>query len=82
MFFMGSSKFISQEINMHYLVIVIAAWQHISPEVTVKVFKCCISSATDGTDMLWNSSEEDGNIRKECHEDESTDCEDGDSDTD
>jgi len=39
MFFMGSSKFINQEINMYYLVIVIAAWQHISPEVSVKVFK-------------------------------------------
>jgi len=51
--------------------------------VTVKVFKCCISNAKDGTDdMLWNSSEENGNIRKECHEDESTDCEDGDSDSD
>jgi len=48
----------------------------------VKVFKCCVSNATDGTDMLWNSSEEDGNITKECQEDESTDCEDGDSDTD
>jgi len=32
--------------------------------------------------MLWNSSEEDRNIRKECQEDESTDCEDGDSNTD
>jgi len=36
----------------------------------------------DGTDdMLWNGSEEDGNVRRECEEDESTDYEDGDSDT-
>ena len=27
--------------------------------------KCCISNAVDGTDdgMLWNGSEEDGNVR-------------------
>jgi hypothetical protein len=33
--------------------------------VTVKGFKkCCISNAVDGTDdMLWNGSEEDGNVR-------------------
>jgi len=33
--------------------------------MTVKGFKkCCISSAVDGTDdMLWNGSEEDGNVR-------------------
>ena len=34
------------------------AWQHISPEVTVKHCKiCCISSAPDETDddMFWNS---------------------------
>jgi hypothetical protein len=38
----------------------------------------------DGTDvdMLWNDSEEDGNVRSECEEDEGTDCEDSDSDTD
>jgi len=32
----------------------------------VKGFKkCCISIAVDGTDdMLWNGSEEDGNVRK------------------
>jgi len=38
------------------------AWQSISPEVAVKVFKkCCTSSAVDGTedDMLWNGSEEE-----------------------
>jgi hypothetical protein len=42
------------------------AWQCVSPEVTVKGFKkCCVSSAVDGTDddVLWNGSEEDGNIR-------------------
>ena len=33
----------------------------------MKVFKkCCISNVTDGTDndMLWNGSEENGNVRK------------------
>ena len=46
--------------------------------------KCCISSAMDGTGdvILWNGGKEDGNVRKECEEDEGTDCEDGDSDTD
>ena len=45
--------------------------------------KCYISSTMDGTDddMLWNSSQEDGNVRSECEKDESTDCEDGDSDS-
>ena len=52
------------------------AWQCISPEVTVKVFKkCCVSSALDeiDDDMLWNDSKEDGNVRSECEEDEDTD---------
>jgi len=43
-------------------------WQCISPEVTVKGFKkCCISTALDGTDddMLWNDSEEDGDVTSE-----------------
>jgi hypothetical protein len=59
------------------------AWQHISPEVTVKGFKCCISNAVDGTDggILWNGSEEDRDVRSEC-EDEDTDCGGGDSYTD
>ena len=60
------------------------AWQHISLDVTVKgVEKCCISYALDETydDMLWNGSEEDGNVRNEC-EHEGTDCADGDTDTD
>ena len=29
---------------------------------------------------LWNGSEEDGDVRSECEEDDGTDCEDGDSD--
>ena len=64
---------------------IITAWQCISLDVVVKGFqKCCISNAMDGTDddMLWNSSEEEGNVRNECEEDEGTDCEDGDSDSD
>ena len=44
--------------------------------------KCCISSAIDETDDMWNTREEDGNVRSECEEDEGTDCADGDSDTD
>jgi hypothetical protein len=46
--------------------------------------KCCISNAVDGTNakMLWNDSDEDGNVTSGCEEDEGTDCEDGDSDTD
>ena len=37
--------------------------------------KCHISNAADGTDddMLWNGSEEEGNVRSECQEDEGTD---------
>jgi hypothetical protein len=61
------------------------AWQHISPEVTVKGFwKCCMSNAVAGTKegMLWNGSEEDGNVTSDCEGDEGTECEDGDSDTD
>jgi hypothetical protein len=60
------------------------AWQGISPEMILKGFKkCCMSNAMDGTDddMLWNCSEDDGNVRSECEEDEGTDCEDRDSDT-
>ena len=44
---------------------------------------CCLSSAMDGTDdMLWNVSEEDGNVSIECEEGEGTDYEDGETDTD
>jgi hypothetical protein len=45
---------------------IIAAWQCISPEVTVKGFrKCCMCCAVDGTDgdMLWNGSEGNGDTR-------------------
>ena len=61
------------------------AWQCISPEVTVKAFKkCCISSAVDESDndMLWNGSEEEGNVRSNYEGYEGTDCEDGDGETD
>jgi hypothetical protein len=60
------------------------AWQHTSPEETVKSFKkCSISNVVDGTeDKLWNGNKKDGNVRSECEEDEGTDCEDGGSDTD
>jgi len=54
---------------------IITAWQRVSLEVTVKGFmNCCISIALDETDcdMLWNDSEEDGDIRSECEEDEGT----------
>jgi hypothetical protein len=43
------------------------AWQHISPEVTVKGFKkSCISKTVDeiNDDMLWNGSEEEGNVKE------------------
>ena len=49
----------------------------ISPEVTVKGFKKCFTFNTvDGNDddMLWYDSEEDGNVKSEYEEDESTDC--------
>jgi hypothetical protein len=65
--------------------LIITAWQCISPEVTVKCFnKCCVSSEMDDTDdgMWWNGSAEDGNVRSECEEDEGTDCDIADSDTD
>ena len=52
--------------------LIIMAWQSVSPEVTVKGFKmCCISSAVDGTDdVLWNGSTDNGNVRSECKEDD------------
>ena len=34
------------------------------------------------SDMLWNDSKEDGDVRRESEEYEGTACEDGDSDTD
>ena len=42
------------------------AWQRISLERHVKVFKkCCISNVVDENfnGILWNASEEDGNVR-------------------
>ena len=45
----------------------------------MKDFKmCCKFNATDETDddMLWNTSEEDGNVRSVCEEDEDTDFQD------
>ena len=52
------------------------AWRSISPEVTV------VDEANGN--MLWNDSEEAGDARSECEEDDGTDCEDenGESDTD
>jgi hypothetical protein len=42
-----------------------------------------MSFAVDETDgMLWNGSEEDGDVRSECEEVEGTACESGNSDTD
>jgi hypothetical protein len=59
---------------------IITVKQCISPEVNLNGFKkCCLSNAVDRTDddILWNDSEEDGNVRSECEENEGTD-----SDTD
>jgi len=64
---------------------IIKAWQCISPQVTVKGFKkCCISNAVDETDndVLWNDSEEDGDVRSLLEEEEGTDSDDGDGVTD
>jgi len=44
-----------------------------------------MSNTVDGTDddvILWNGSEEDGNVRNLCKDDEDVDCEGGKSDTD
>jgi hypothetical protein len=43
-----------------------------------------MSNAVYGTDadLLWNNSEEEGEVRSECVEEEGTDCENGDNDTD
>jgi len=63
----------------------IMTWQRISPEMTVKGFKkCCTSNAVDETDgdMLWNGSEENGNVKSLCEKDEGTNSEDGDGNTD
>jgi hypothetical protein len=61
---------------------IIVAWQYTSPKVTVNSFKKrCMSNGSDD-DMLWNDSEEEGDVRRKCEEDEGNDCEDGDSVTD
>jgi hypothetical protein len=68
---------------------IITKRQHISPEVAVKGFnKYSISSAVHETDddVLWNGSEEGGNVSVvwcgvECEKEEGTACEDRDSDT-
>jgi hypothetical protein len=55
---------------------IIMVCQHILPVVTVKDFKkCCVSNSMDWTDygMLWNDSEEDGNVMSVCEEDEDSD---------
>jgi hypothetical protein len=60
---------------------IIMSWQCISAKVTVKgIKKYCVPNAVNGTDgdMLWNDSEEDGDVGSECEEDDT----DGDSDTD
>jgi len=72
---------------MYYLVTVdhnIMAAHLITAVIVKGVKKCCISNAMDGTDngMLWNGSEEHGNVRSECEAGEATDCADGDSNTD
>jgi len=45
---------------------------------------CEGSNVVDGTDddMLWNDSEEVGDVRSECDIDESTECKAAESDTD
>jgi hypothetical protein len=53
--------------------------------VIVKGFrKCCISNGVHETDddMLWNGSEENRNVTRQCEEVEGTDIEDGESDID
>ena len=42
----------------------------------MKGFNCCISNGMDriDDDMLWNGSEEDGNVSSEHEKDEGTDC--------
>jgi len=64
---------------------IIKTRQRISPDMIAKDFKkCCISNAVDVSDddMLWNKSEEAGNVRSECEDDEGTGCDNGGHDTD
>jgi len=53
---------------------IITAWHCVSPEVLVKGFKKFCVYAALYAGMLWNGSEEDGDVRSECEQD-------GDSDT-
>jgi hypothetical protein len=61
-----SSKFISQEAEMYYLVNV--DYNGMAAQLTGSdkgVKKCCISNAVDGTDdMLWNGSGENEDVRR------------------
>jgi hypothetical protein len=43
--------------------------------------KCCVSIAVDETDMLWNGSEEDRDVRSDSDKDKAL-TEDGDGDSD
>jgi hypothetical protein len=58
-------------------------WQHISLELTGGFSEVLYIQFMDGTDndMLWNDSEEDGVVRRECEEAQGSDCGDGDIDT-
>jgi len=61
---------------------IVTAWQCISPELTVKGFKkCCISKAVDETDEMWNDTQ-DGDDRSGYKDEISTNCADGDNNTD
>jgi hypothetical protein len=45
---------------------IITAWQCLSPGMIMEgVEECCISNRKGGTDddMLWDGSEEDGNVK-------------------
>jgi len=53
--------------------------EHLTRMIVEGFNKGCIPNAGDGThdDMFWNDNEEIGNLRSECEEEGSTDCEDG-----
>jgi hypothetical protein len=57
---------------------IITGWQCTSQYAILKDFKrCCVFNAVDGTndDMLWNGSEEVGDVRSESEKDKGTVCE-------
>ena len=64
---MGSTKFINKDTLMSYLVSVDHNGMAVHPTRSeCEGFKrCCMSNALVRTDddMLWNDSEEDGNVR-------------------